>query len=74
MSTRWLIGGSATGNFTEMSETQMVVRCALVKDVLGIAQCVLTTGAMLDLNSLQTHAQRKLLPMSHLDIVKATHS
>lgn len=57
-----------------MSETQLAVRCVLVKDSLGVAQCVLTTGSMLDLNSLQTHAQRKFLPMSHLDIVKATRS
>ena len=46
----------------------------LVKDDLGIAQCVLATNAMLDLNSLQTHTQRKLLPMSNLDIVKASRS
>jgi len=57
-----------------MSENQMVVRCVLVKDDLGIAQCVLGSNAMLDLNSLQTHAQRKLLPMSNLDIVKASRS
>ena len=57
-----------------MSENQIVVRCVLVKDDLGIAQCVLATNAMLDLNSLQTHTQRKLLPMSNLDIVKASRS
>ncbi|MDP3516193.1 MAG: HDOD domain-containing protein [Pseudohongiella sp.] len=57
-----------------MSESFLVVRCVLVQDDLGIAQCILTADAMLDLNSLQTHAQRKLLPMSHQDIVKASRS
>jgi HD-like signal output (HDOD) protein len=57
-----------------MSEFSLVLRCVLVQDDQGIAQCVLLSDAMLDLKSLHNNTQRMLLPLSRADIVKLTRT
>ena len=57
-----------------MSDFLFVVRCVLVQDEHGIAQCILPTDSLLDLKALQTAAQRKLLPLSQSDLVKHTRT
>lgn len=57
-----------------MSDFSFVVRCVLVQDDQGMAQCVLLSDSMLDLKALHTHSQRKLQPLSQCDFVKASRS
>ncbi|MDP2128977.1 MAG: HDOD domain-containing protein [Pseudohongiella sp.] len=57
-----------------MSDFSFVVRCVLVQDDQGMAQCVLLSDAMLDLKALHTHSQRNLMPLSQADIVKASRN
>ena len=54
-----------------MSDFSFVVRCVLVQDNQGIAQCVLLSDSMLDLKALHANSQRTLLPLSQNDIVRA---
>ena len=54
-----------------MSDFSTVVRCVLVHDDQGIAQCVLLSDSMLDLKALHTGSQRKLMPLPQNDLVKA---
>jgi HD-like signal output (HDOD) protein len=57
-----------------MSDFSFVVRCVLVQDEQGMAQCVLYSDSMLDLKALHSHSQRQLMPLSQKDIVKASRN
>jgi HD-like signal output (HDOD) protein len=57
-----------------MSDSMPAVRCVLVHDDQGMAQCVLQTDAMLDLRALQATSGRMLLPARQDDILKASRT
>lgn len=57
-----------------MSEFSNVVRCVLMQDDQGMAQCLLPADSMLDLKRLHASSRRNLMPLSQSELVKAIRS
>lgn len=57
-----------------MSDLSLDIRCVLVQDRQGIAQCILPTDALLDIKALHSTTQRELFPLSEHDLIKKSRT
>lgn len=54
-----------------MSDFALLFRCVLLQDDQGLAQCLLLNDSLLDLQALHKHSQRRLLPLTQIDMMTA---